>query len=107
LNITTTYNRFIIIDGIEFFAIFICLMEKQIRNIGLQLRALRKAAGYSNYASFAWTNDLPKTQYGRMENGANCTFKSLQKVLDIHGLSFQQFFNLLPERKATSTQKTP
>jgi hypothetical protein len=96
-----------IIDGIEFFASSYRLMEKQIRDIGLQLRALRKAAGYSSYADFAWAHDLPKTQYGRMENGANCTFKSLQKVLDIHGLSLQDFFSLIPESKLTSTQKTP
>ena len=82
-------------------------MEKQLAEIGLQLRALRVKAGYSSYADFAWRNGLDKTQYGRMEKGANCTFKSLQKVLDIHGLSLQEFFSLIPESKLTSTQKTP
>jgi hypothetical protein len=82
-------------------------MEKQISDIGQQLRALRTAAGYSSYADFAWAHDLPKTQYGRMEKGANCTIKSLIKVLDIHGLSIHQFFNRFPECKTTLTQKTP
>lgn len=82
-------------------------MEKQIRDIGQQLSSLRKAAGYSSYADFAWAHDLDKTQYGRMERGVNCTFKTLLKVLEIHDLSLQGFFSLMSESKPTSTQKTP
>jgi len=76
-------------------------MERQIKNIGQQLRLLRQEAGFRSYADFAWEYDLNKTQYGRMENGANCTLKSLIKVLAIHGLSFREFFELV-ESKTSS-----
>ncbi|MBL6663505.1 MAG: helix-turn-helix domain-containing protein [Flavobacteriales bacterium] len=76
-------------------------MRKQFTVIGQQLKALRQQAGYTSYAGFAWDNDLPKTQYGRMEKGTNCTLKSLQRVLDIHGLSFGEFFELV-ESKTSS-----
>ena len=73
-------------------------MEKQLAKIGLQLRALRVKSGYSSYADFAWAHGLGKTQYGRMEKGTNCTLTSLQRVLDIHSLSFRQFFELVEKR---------
>jgi hypothetical protein len=75
--------------------VFVDPMEKQLKEVGLQLKKLRHEAGFSSYADFAWEYNLNKSQYWRMENGTNCTFKSLQKVLDIHGLSFQQFFALV------------
>lgn len=74
-------------------------MEKQIKNIGKQLKILRQEAGFKSYADFAWEYDLNKTQYGRMEKGANCTIKSLIKVLAIHNLTLQQFFNHFVERE--------
>lgn len=70
-------------------------MKKQLNVVGQQLKILRQQAGYDSYASFAWDNNLSKTQYGRMEKGTNCTLNSLQKVLDIHGLSFGEFFKLV------------
>lgn len=76
-------------------------MRRQFTAIGQQLKVLRQQAGYTSYANFAWDNDLPKTQYGRMEKGTNCTFKSLKRVLDIHGLSFREFFELV-ESKTSS-----
>jgi len=33
-----------------------------------------------------------------MEKGTNCMLTSLQRVLDIHGLSFRQFFELVEKR---------
>jgi hypothetical protein len=82
-------------------------MERQIINIGKQLRLLRKEAGFRSYADFAWTNDINKTQYGRMEKGINCTINSLIIVLTIHDLTLQQFFNSFSELEPISTQTTP
>ena len=83
-------------------------MEKQFAHIGRQLRVLRLEAGFSSYADFAWMHKFNKTQYGRMENGNNFTLKSLQRVLDVHQLSFYDFFErVFTEENLTSTQKTP
>jgi|TARA_B100000497_G_C7690771_1_gene419869 hypothetical protein len=83
-------------------------MGKQFAHIGRQLRVLRIEAGFSSYVDFAWMHDMNKTQYGRMETGSNFTLKSLQRVLDVHQLSFQDFFELVAtEEKLTSVQTTP
>lgn len=73
-------------------------MEELLKDIGNELKRLRKEAGYSSYADFAWANDLPKTQYGRMEKGTNCTILSLHKVLAIHKQSVPQFFELMSKK---------
>jgi transcriptional regulator with XRE-family HTH domain len=67
--------------------------------IGKKLRELRKEAGFSGYDAFAWAHDLPRAQYWRMEKGTNFTIKSLLKILEIHEISIQQFFNSSDEAK--------
>lgn len=66
--------------------------EKRLLKVGEKLRQLRKEAGYKSYENFAFDHDLNRVQYGRMEKGANITLGSLLKVLDIHKLSFEDFF---------------
>ena len=62
--------------------------------IGNRLRELRKKKGYSSYETFAFDNDLPRMQYWRIEKGkANITIKSLEKILQIHNLTFKEFFD--------------
>lgn len=73
-------------------------MEELLKDIGNELKRLRKEAGFSSYADFAWANGLSKTQYGRMEKGTNCTILSLYKVLAIHKLSVPQFFELMSKK---------
>lgn len=67
--------------------------EKRLIKIGDKLRDLRKKAGYKSYENFAFDNELNRVQYGRMERGANITVASLLKVLDIHKISLEEFFN--------------
>ena len=67
--------------------------EKRLLKIGEKLRDLRKKAGYKSYENFAFDNELNRVQYGRMEKGANITIGSLLKVLDIHKITLEDFFN--------------
>lgn len=64
--------------------------------IGNKLRQLRIEKGYTSYETFAFDYDIPRMQYWRMEKGkTNVTIKSLKKVLDIHGISFKDFFDMV------------
>jgi transcriptional regulator with XRE-family HTH domain len=61
--------------------------------IGGGLSKLRKKKGFSTVKDFAVRYKLPEIQYWRMEKGkANLTLKSLSKVLNIHKVSFEDFF---------------
>lgn len=68
---------------------------KRLKKIGKKLRELRIEKGYSSYDFFAWENKMPKTTYLNMEQGKNFTMTSLMKVLDIHGVSLEEFFKNL------------
>jgi hypothetical protein len=62
--------------------------------IGRRLTELRKHKGYSSHESFALDHDLPGIHYCRLENGkTNHTIRTLSKVLAIHGLTIEEFFN--------------
>ncbi len=63
-----------------------------IKQIGERLRDLRVKKGYSSHENFAYENDLGRVQYWRHENGTNMTIKSLIKLLNIHGVSLEEFF---------------
>jgi len=64
-------------------------------NIGSELKKLRVNAGYKSYEVFAWDNKISRIQYRKMEKGTNCTLKSLKRVLDIHDIRMDAFFNSL------------
>lgn len=64
--------------------------------IGNKLTELRKQKGYTSHESFAFDFDLPRVQYWRLEKGkSNFTIKTLMKVLVIHNISLDEFFNSL------------
>ena len=64
-------------------------------NIGKELKRLRVNAGYKSYEVFAWDNKISRIQYWKMEKGTNCTLKSLKRLLDIHDVNMDTFFNSL------------
>lgn len=67
--------------------------EKILLEIGQRLRKLRLDAGYSSYENFAFSNDLSRVHYGRLEKGnSNITMNTLIKILNIHNTSLEQFF---------------
>jgi hypothetical protein len=73
--------------------------------VGKKLIELRVKQGYKTQSDFALAHDLPYIQYWRMEKGAaNITFKSLDKVLSIHGLTIEKFFKILLNEKAKINQ---
>tara|TARA_B110000263_G_C15246957_1_gene482180 strand:- start:36 stop:269 length:234 start_codon:yes stop_codon:yes gene_type:complete len=65
------------------------------RSIGAKIKQLRLDSGYKSYEVFAWDNKISRIQYWKMENGTNCTLKSLYKVLDIHNIKMVEFFESL------------
>ena len=62
---------------------------------GNEIRKLRIEAGYKSYEQFAEDHDISRIQYWKMERGTNCTLKSLKRVLDIHDVRMDTFFNSL------------
>ena len=60
--------------------------KTSIKSIGKRLKELRIVAGYKSYEVFVWEHSLIRIQYWKMEQGTNCTLKSLYKVLKIHQL---------------------
>lgn len=61
--------------------------------IGEKLRKIREEKGYVSSEFFAWEHKLPRVGYWRLEKGTNFTIHSLLKVLDIHGITLEDFFN--------------
>ena len=67
-------------------------LDKEILLVAEKIKALRLKAGFTNYETFAFTNDINRVQYYRIEKGQNITLKTLIKVLKIHNLTLQEFF---------------
>ncbi|HEY5746179.1 MAG TPA: helix-turn-helix transcriptional regulator [Chryseolinea sp.] len=65
-------------------------------HIGMALSSLRQMKGYTTVKEFANRYKLPEIQYWRIERGkANLTLKSLERILDIHKISVQDFFCIM------------
>jgi transcriptional regulator with XRE-family HTH domain len=81
-------------------------LNSLLATIGQKLLELRIEKGYTSHADFASDNNLPRIQYWRMEKGrANITLKSLGKVLDIHGLTLEEFLgSILKDVKPPSAK---
>lgn len=69
------------------------------------IKELRIESGYGSYETFALDNNLDRKQYWRIESGSNITMKTLKKILDLHGISFSDFFLKL-EEKSKQCSKT-
>lgn len=75
--------------------------EKQIvldeaeykQKLGNRIKALRIAAGYSNYDFFAYDNNIQRAQWGRYEKGQDLRFSSLLKVVGAFGMTLEEFFS--------------
>lgn len=69
-------------------------VQKILEEIGEKLRDLRKKKGYTSAETFAYDYDLPRVHYWRIERGkVNMTIQSLQRLLSIHKISFEDFFS--------------
>ena len=68
--------------------------EKELKKIGVRLKGLRKAKGYSNPDKFAYEHNLNRSQYGKYEAGTtNITIGTLITILNNFGLTMNEFFN--------------
>lgn len=67
--------------------------DKRLVAIGNKIKELRIRKGYSSYEQFAFEHNLPRSGYGEHEKGRNMTLASLLRILDIHELSFKDFFS--------------
>ncbi len=67
-------------------------VDKEILQVAEKIKDLRVKAGFTSYETFAFTNDINRVQYYRIEKGQNITLKTLIKVLKIHNLTIQDFF---------------
>ena len=75
-------------------------LDIALKHIGNKLAELRKKKGYTSHESFAYDHDIPRMHYWRIENGrTNITIRSLMKILAIHGITLQEFFELLPKEQ--------
>ncbi|MFN0292525.1 helix-turn-helix domain-containing protein [Pedobacter helvus] len=69
-------------------------LPKDIKKIGLRLRAIRKNLGYGNSDEFANKYELDRAQYGKYETGSqDFRMSSLIKILDSIGYRLSDFFN--------------
>jgi DNA-binding XRE family transcriptional regulator len=68
-------------------------VEPELKELGARIRELRIAAGYSSAEKFAYANDLSRVSYTKCETGSNMTYMSLRKLLKVHKISIQDFFN--------------
>lgn len=67
--------------------------EIYLKQLGERLKALRIKSGYTNYEYFAYENNLGRSQYGKYETGGNIRFDTLVKIVQIHGLTLEEFFS--------------
>lgn len=67
--------------------------DERVHKIGAKLKEMRIAKGFSSYEVFAFSNDIPRISYYRLEKGTNCKLESLLKILDIHQVSLSEFFS--------------
>jgi hypothetical protein len=67
-------------------------LDSRILAIAKRIRELRVKKGYTSYEKFAFDNDLSRVGYGNHEKGRNIRMSSLLRIIDIHGITLEQFF---------------
>jgi transcriptional regulator with XRE-family HTH domain len=76
------------------------VLDAALKEIGNKLIELRKKKGYTSHESFAYDHDIPRMHYWRIENGkTNLTIRSLMKILAIHKMGLEEFFQLFNKNK--------
>ena len=71
--------------------------DPRLEEIGRRIKALRIKKGYKSAEIFAYEHGLNRVSYWRMEKGCNLTFTSLLRLLDIHGITLEEFFLKQPD----------
>lgn len=74
----------------------ICYMKplpEDMKKLGKRIKQLRIGKGYSNYETFAYENNIPRSQYGRYEQGYDLRFSSLLRIIKALDISVAEFFS--------------
>jgi Helix-turn-helix domain len=65
--------------------------EAVLQKIGERVRELRLKKGYTNSDTFAYENDINRSQYWEYEKGVDMKLSTLIRIAKIHGLTLQDF----------------
>jgi DNA-binding XRE family transcriptional regulator len=60
--------------------------------VGQKVKELRLKKGYTSYETFAVEHDIDRKYYWSIEKGRNISLTYLKRILDIHGITFEEFF---------------
>ncbi len=63
----------------------------EIKAIADRIKQLRLEAGYSSYEKFAIEFGIEGKQYWRLESGKNFMITSLLRIIEIHGITLEEF----------------
>ena len=66
--------------------------EDEMKKIGIRIRELRIAKGYTSYEIFAYEHDISRAQLGRYENGQDLRMSSLLRVIEALDTTLKDFF---------------
>jgi transcriptional regulator with XRE-family HTH domain len=64
----------------------------ELNKLGERIKNLRIAKGYTSYEHFAYEHNIPRTQFGRYENGEDLRYSSLLKVIAAFDMDVKEFF---------------
>lgn len=67
--------------------------NKEYKQIGSRLRALRRAAGYTSNYDFAYDIDMIPSQYAAYERGKNMEIEQLLIILKGLKITLAEFFS--------------
>ncbi len=65
--------------------------DSRFVQMGQKFKELRKKAGYTSYASFAWDHGLSRKYYWQVEKGQSVGVAYLLRLLEIHNLTLEEF----------------
>lgn len=66
--------------------------SENLKKLGKRIKELRKAKGFKNNDMFAFTHGISRSQYNRYENGEDLRFSTLLKLIHIHEMTLDEFF---------------
>ncbi len=66
--------------------------DQVLKKIGLRIKELRKAKGFTNYEHIAYELGMSRSQYWKYEQGKNIEIKTLLRILSLLDISIVEFF---------------
>jgi transcriptional regulator with XRE-family HTH domain len=65
--------------------------KEYFKRVGARLKYYRLLRGHTNYETFANLYDIPRSTYGKYELGRNITLLSLNRILDVLEIEYEEF----------------